>query len=209
MMKAVIFCNGNIDRYEGLKEKCVGNLVICADGGLRHTKYIGIKPDIIIGDNDSKGNIPSDAQEVYVYPVKKDDTDTKLCVDCAIEKGCDEIEILGGTGGRLDHEYSHYCLMAYALERGVCLTVTNECNKIFMKDKPFVVERGGYKYISFFPYGGKVEGFAVSGLEYKAENMTLDCSLVQATSNEFSDEESAEISFDSGRLLVMMCNDAK
>ena len=208
-MKAVIFCNGEIEDYSGLYERCSDSLIICADGGLRHAKMLGITPDVIIGDNDSWQDVYEGAAETFVYPTRKDYTDTQLCIDCAIEKGCDKIELFGGMGGRHDHEYSHYCLMAYALSRGVELIMINECNLIFMKDKSFTLKKCGYKYVSFFPFGGDVEGFSVDGLEYTAENMRLECGLVQATSNEFSDSEEANISFKSGRLLVMLCNDKK
>lgn len=207
-MKAVIFCNGEIRDYEWVKKRSFDNvLVICADGGLRHTRTIGVKPDIIIGDNDSWETEYSDSAEVFIYPPKKDFTDTQLCVDCAIERGCDEIEIIGGFGGRHDHEYSHYCLMAYALDMGIRLKMTDERNVIYMEDKPFVLKKSGHKYVSFFPYGGDVEGFSVKGLEYEADNMTLRCGLVQASSNEFADCETVQVDFKSGRLLVMLCND--
>lgn len=208
-MRAIIFCNGDIDDYSGLKERCADSLVICADGGIRHAERIGIMPDVIIGDNDSRQSAYEGAKEIFVYPTRKDYTDTQLCVDCAIERGCNKIELLGGMGGRHDHEYSHYCLMEYALNRGSELIMLNECNMIFMKDKPFTLQKCGYKYVSFFPFGGRVDGFSVEGLEYTAENMTLECGLVQATSNEFAGADEAMISFKSGKLLVMLCNDKK
>ncbi len=207
-MKAIIFCSGNIDDYTDLKDRNFNNiLIICADGGLKHTEALGITPDAVIGDRDSYTKDLNIDAEVFVYPSKKDFTDTHLCVDYAIDKGCSEIELLGGFGGRHDHEYSHYCLMAYALKKGVKLKMTDKYNEVFMEDKPFVLKRGKRKYISFFPYGSDVESFSVKGLKYSAENIMLSCGLVQATSNEFESEDRAEISFKSGMVLVMLCDD--
>ncbi len=209
-MKAVIFCGGEIENYEKLKQRCFDDiLVLCADSGLKHTEALGIVPDIIIGDNDSwtAEYVKSEKTEVFVYPAKKDFTDTHLCVDCAIERGCREIEILGGFGGRHDHEYSHYCLMAYALKKGVKVKMSDAHNDVWMENKPFVLEKTNRKYVSFFPFGGDVEGFSVSGLKYSARDMTLLCGFVQATSNEFTDCGRAEVDFKSGMLLVMLCDD--
>ncbi len=210
MKKAVIFCNGVIDDYKYLQKRDFSNvLVICADGGLRHLKKIGLMPEVIVGDNDSWLCEYPDASKIIKCPREKDYTDTQRCIDYAIESGCEEIEIIGGFGGRLDHEFSHYCLLAYGLNRGVEITITDEHNEIFIKDKPFAIEKIDKKYISFFPFGGCVEGFSVKGLKYSAEDMRLECNLVQASSNELESSDRAEIDFKSGMLLVMLCDDKK
>lgn len=206
-MKAVIFCGGSIEDYGYLKERSFDNiLIICADRGVCHVEALGLTPDIVIGDMDSWDSDCS-AFDVKIYPPEKDYTDTHLCIDCAIERGCDEIELLGGLGGRRDHEFSHYCLIAYGLRQGVRIKMSDENNEIWMEDKPFCLNRTDKKYVSFFPYGGVVEGFTVRGLKYSAENMLLSCDNVQASSNEFAECDTAEVDFESGRLLVMLCND--
>lgn len=209
-MKAVIFCSGVIDDYEFLKDKHFDDcLIISADGGIRHLNRLNIVPHVAIGDRDSATeDFPADA-ETLIYPTDKDYTDTHLCIDYAIGKGCDEIVLYGATGGRLDHEFSHYCLMAYGLSKGVRVMLCDPKNDIWMESSPFTLDRCKRKYISFFPYGGDVEGFSVSGLKYKAKGMRLSCSNVQASSNEFTDEPTAKISFDKGILIVMLCDDIK
>ena len=97
--------------------------------------------------------------------------------------------------------------MSYAIDKGAKLTMSNEYNDIWMEDKPFVLKKTSRKYVSFFPYGGDVDGFCVKGLKYSADNVVLSCKLVQASSNEFVDCETAEITFNSGRVLVMLCDD--
>ena len=99
--------------------------------------------------------------------------------------------------------------MAYGLSRGVQIKITDKNNEIMMADKPFVLEKTDKKYVSFFAFGGNVEGFSVYGLKYEAVNMSLDCDMIYATSNEFIDAPFARIDFKKGRLIVMMCNDMK
>lgn len=207
-MTAVIFCGGDIENYSALP--CVNYdeaYILCADSGVRHAIALGLEPNVIVGDHDSWKEEYPKADRVIVCPPEKDFTDTALCVDKAIEYGCGEILIFGGTGGRLDHEFSHFCLMAHALECGVRLRLINEKNEIWMENKPFLLKRGKRRYVSFFPYGGDVTNFTVKGLLYTADNMHLSCSEAAASSNEFDSRDTAEISFSDGTLLVMLCDD--
>lgn len=207
-MKAFIFCSGEVDNLEFLRGKNFDKgLIICADGGLQYANLLGITPDAIIGDNDSWESKYPECAEVMVHPKKKDYTDSRLCVDYAIAKGCTEIEIIGGFGGRRDHEYAHYCLMAYALEKGVKIVMSNSRNDIWMENKPFNLEKTSRKYVSFFPYGGDVNGFSVKGLKYSAKDIVLTCESALAASNEFTDKQRAEITFNSGRILVIISDD--
>ena len=130
-----------------------------------------------------------------------------MAIDCAIENGADEILLFGGLGGRIDHEFSHFCLIKYALDRRVRLKLIDDINEIWMENKPFELRRGRKKYVSFFPYSGAVTDFTIKGLKYEAENMTLSTGEVQASSNEFAESDIAKISFDNGTLLVMLCDD--
>lgn len=208
-MKAIILCGGEIEDYSCFEDVCFGDrLVICADGGYIHAKRLGIVPDIIIGDNDSwKEEYPKDIKSVRC-PDEKDYTDTERCVDYAVENGCDEIEIYGGLGGRLDHEFSNYCLLAKGLRDGVRIKLLDKHNEIWMEDKSFVLEKSKRRYVSFFPYGGPVEGFSIKGLKYELDNINLDIYSVITSSNEFL-SSSAEISFKSGIVIVMLCDDAE
>ena len=76
-----------------------------------------------------------------------------------------------------------------------------------MEDKPFKIKKNDKKYVSFFPYGGVEEKFSIKGLKYETDNMSLDFCQAQASSNEFADDDVAEVSFKNGILIVMRCND--
>lgn len=208
MKKAVIFCGGEMDTdtvWPGVLPDDA--LVICADGGIRHAERLGVVPDVVIGDRDSSERPYPDTVLHFEYPPEKDATDTNLCLDYAMEHGCGDILLLGGLGGRLDHEFSHYSLLLYCLQKGVRARLVNGRNEIWMENRPFTLQRTEKRYVSFFPYGGPVEDFSVRGLKYETEHMTLDCGRVQASSNEFAMADEAHISFRSGVVLVMLCQD--
>ena len=206
-MKAIIFGGGRIEDYSyidtnGFKD----TLIISADGGYKHTEKLKLTPDIVIGDNDSLDIEYPEGIRSIKCPKEKDYTDTKRSVDYAIENGCDEIDIYGGLGGRLDHEFSNYGLLAYGLQKNVKIKLIDKYNEIWMEDKPFVLEKGKYKYVSFFPYGGSVEGFSIKGLKYEVEDILIDIYSTITSSNEFKDSP-AEISFENGMVIVMLCDD--
>lgn len=209
-MKCYIFCSADIKSYSFLENTDFDEaFVICADGGYKHAVRLGIKPDLWLGDSDSLNDCESviDAKEILHFPARKDNTDTDLAVEAALERGFCEIVILGALGGRLDHEFSHFCLLKKILMHGGTGVLLDEKNEITMKDKSFMLYPNEKKYISFFPFGDEVHNFSIKGLRYEAENMTLRNGEVCASSNCFDDCSEAEISFSDGYVLVIRAND--
>lgn len=209
--KCYIFCAAPIADYAYLNSLPFENsLIICADGGIQHTARLGLRPDIWVGDHDSRKLALPDGVECHTYPTDKDFTDTNLAIDLALERGYGEIVFLGALGGRLDHEFSHYSLLKYLLERGGSGTLLDAHNEITMVfPSAFRLYKNEKKYVSFFPFGDRVEGLCIKGLKYEVENFCLDNGKVQASCNEFEDKDTAEISFTKGCLLIMRCEDAK
>ncbi len=209
-MRCFVFSSAQIESYDFLKGFDFENsFVICADGGYKHTKNLGIVPDLWIGDGDSLKDRDITAKEIIGFPPQKDNTDTDLAVMEALHRDYKEITILGALGGRLDHEYSHFCLLKKILDNGGRGTILDSYNEITMENKSFSVFPNDKKYISFFPFGGDVSDFCIKGLCYETENMHLVSGEVQASSNCFVGERSGEISFSSGYVLVIRSNDLK
>ncbi|MBQ8729618.1 MAG: thiamine diphosphokinase, partial [Lachnospiraceae bacterium] len=75
-MRCVIMGAG--DFCENITFKA-NDLIIAADGGLRHLEGIGVKPEFVIVDFDSLGYVPSDLK-VIQKPVEKDETDMYLAI---------------------------------------------------------------------------------------------------------------------------------
>ncbi len=207
-MRCYIFGSAKIESYEYLKKLDFSDgLVICADGGIVHTQNLGIPCDIWLGDGDSMDNADVCAEEKLSFPVKKDYTDMDLAVELALERGYNDITILGGIGGRIDHEFSHFCLLKKILDRGAVGKLVNEKNTITMKNSSFTMYPDGRQHISFFPYGGIVENFSVKGLKYEAEGIKLKCNQAQASSNSFEGNIPGKITFDKGCVLVITSDD--
>ena len=63
MDTCVIFCAGGFEKLARQPDET--DYILAADGGLTHLQKLGIQPNGIIGDFDSLGYVPRDAQ---VFP---------------------------------------------------------------------------------------------------------------------------------------------
>lgn len=175
--------------------------VIAADKGLDNLKKIGIKPDVIIGDFDSLGFVPS-GENIKRLPTEKDDTDVGFAVNYAFELGYKEFVIYGAIGGLLDHTVANLQLSAYISSKGgksvfvgeniFVTSITNDTLKIL----------NGKGRLSVFALSDKAEGVFLSGLKYPLENAVIENTFPIGVSNEFTDK-SAKITVKNGTLLIV------
>ena len=110
-LRGIIFTGGEGPNPEFLREIAHGaDILAAADSGLAAAEEAGLKPDWIVGDMDSLDNPARlekyDPQRVIRYPHDKDFSDTELALSLLREKGCDEIWLAGGGGGRVDHLFA-------------------------------------------------------------------------------------------------------
>jgi len=87
-----------------------GILVAAADSGLLAAEAAGMEPDWVVGDMDSLGDearlLSYPAERVIRHSVDKDYTDTELALNLLWEKGCGDVWIIGGGGGRIAHVFA-------------------------------------------------------------------------------------------------------
>lgn len=175
--------------------------IIAADGGVEKLRTAGIVPDMIIGDFDSLGARPS-GDNVRIFPIEKDDTDTLLALKEAISLGFDTVIISGGLGGELDHTVANLQTLLYASERGVNAFLTDGVTTAAVVTRSIKLSAENTGRCSVFAFGGDADGVNISGLKYEAENISLSPSFPLGVSNSFIGKE-ANISLKSGRLLII------
>ena len=199
MKECVIFCAAECD---GLARP-IGQdaFVIAADGGLRHTKTLGITPNAVLGDFDSLGYTPEGAN---VFPVEKDDTDAMLAVRLGLEQGCDEFLLYGSLDGpRLDHTVANFQTLQFLTDHGAVGYLVGETTMVtVVKNGKITFPAGLSGTISVFCMGPDAEGVTETGLFYGVENGTLTSGFPLGVSNHFTGE-AAEISVKNGSLLVL------
>ena len=189
--------------------------LIAADKGLEFFITAGITPDLIVGDFDSLSSEGKAYMEklpqtsIRRLKPEKDDSDTQSAVNLAISRGAKDILILGGTGTRLDHVMANLGLLLSGKERGVNIRLADVNNYITLVDNGTVLHKSRQygKYVSFFSVGGDVAGLSLKGFKYPLNRYHLTVADSGLTvSNEIT-EETAEITYDSGQLLMIMSRD--
>ena len=197
MRTCVIFCAGDFDHRQPVLP---GDVVIAADGGLRHLQKLGLEPDVILGDFDSLGYVP---QNAAVFPVEKDDTDAMLAARRGLELGCDRFVFYGALGGpRLDHTVANFQTLQFLADRGArgylmdptaIVTVLKEGTVTFPALKDGI--------LSLFCMGEPARGVRIQGLKYPLEGGTLTPGFPLGVSNHFTGTP-GELSVEQGSLLV-------
>ena len=199
MKTCVIFCAAEFD--ELIRPIEPSDLVIAADGGLRHTRKLGITPDVILGDFDSLGYAPEGAN---VFPVEKDDTDAMLAVRRGLELGYREFLLYGSLDGpRLDHTVANFQTLQFLCDRGAFGVLAGlHTMAAVVKDGSLSFPAGCEGTVSVFCMGRDAHGVTLKGLYYPLEQGTLTAGFPLGVSNHFTGEP-AEISVTDGSLLVL------
>ena len=101
-MKALIV--GNRPLGSKIIELAKDKLVVAADAGADRLLKYNIMPDAVIGDLDSISDKTSTKLEEWIVSNKNiQKTDLEKAVEHAFKKGATEIQIIGWSGGRIDH----------------------------------------------------------------------------------------------------------
>ena len=186
---AFIYTGGTVfDEYLTEKPE-VGALVIAADAGYLTARRLGITPDVVLGDFDTLGeeNIP-DGVECLRVPREKDDTDTQLAVKVAIERGAEEITIVGGLSGRIDHTLSTLAILEDLWERKegrIFAILTDGKNRVrFIRNGGTILPRSQYRFFSLIAADETVKGITLDGCKYPLKNGRILRRNQWAVSNE-------------------------
>ena len=152
------------------------DIIVAADSGLIAAEAAGISPDWIVGDMDSLEDQPGAAEKllsgyapskILRYPREKDYSDTELAINLLKEKGCKEITIAGGGGGRIDHLLAIYYL--FGKDRQLLYWYTK-------REKIFSLLDGSSINISI-KKESLVSVFPLNGESFKAESKGLKWEL--------------------------------
>ena len=210
-MKAFVYSGGEIYPDNITEHPKANDICIAADSGFANAKSLGDRVDIAVGDFDSLDGgaktIPSDVEKVTV-PSEKDETDTQLAVNVAIAKGVDDVVIIGGLSGRLDHTLSNLAILEALFDLGVHAVITDGRNRArYIRSTSTLLPRSGYKYLSLIAADDVVKGVCVDGCKYPLKNKKLTKKYQYAVSNEIV-ENCALVSVKRGGLFIIESRDA-
>jgi len=199
MGKCLIFCAAGFDGM--LRDPQPSDLIIAADGGLRHLIHKQHPPHVILGDFDSLGYVPAGAT---VYPVEKDDTDSMLVVRLGLERGYKEFILYGALDGpRLDHTVANFQTLQFLADHGAFgYLVGADTLVTVVKNGALHFPRDAEGILSVFCLGAPARGVTLQGVQYELENGTLSAGFPLGVSNHFVGRD-ATVRVDDGSLLVL------
>lgn len=209
MKTAYVFFNGQLEGsrefYIKLIDEKKGD-IYCADGGANHLEALGIFPLEIWGDLDS---VTKEIIEKYrnnnvrikKFPKDKDYTDGELILQHISKLNYDEIIIIGGLGGRIDHLLTNLNLI-FKFKN---LKFVTEKERIFSIEKKAELTGLRGKTISFVPFSEKVEGLTLEGFKYPLNKHILHQGDSICMSN-IAVDDICKVTFDTGKLMGIILN---
>ena len=219
MTDTVIVSGGMIQKDFALdflkKNKTENTCLIAADRGVEFFMGTDLEPDVAVGDFDSLSAEGAKYMETLKHTEirrlkpEKDDSDTQSAANYAIEQGTERIMILGATGNRIDHLMANFGLLMLGKTKQVQIVLVDAYNYMSLIESGMILKKEEQfgKYVSFFPIEGEVTGLTLKGFKYPLNSYTLKVEDSGLTvSNEISDPE-AEVTFETGKLLMIMSRD--
>lgn len=212
-MKVLIITGGNIndDFAFSFLEKRKYDEVIAVDGGLAFADRAKIRITHLVGDFDTIDPVILEKYRyredicVHQFVPEKDYTDTDIAVKLALKlfeqaslSKADEktLDILGGTGSRLDHVMANLQMLKTILEAGVDGAIIDKNNYIQMIQGQCTLKKGEVfgHYMSLVPATMKLGGITLEGFKYPLKDAKTSFGESLCVSNELiADEGSIEI----------------
>ena len=209
--RAIVLANGSVEDPVALRER-LGSLgeseVIAVDGGSLHASSLGLAIDVLVGDLDSlrpdlAASLRESRTRLVQAPPMKDETDLELAVLEAVQRGAEEIIILGGAGGRLDMTLANVLLLLHSRLAGVRVELWHGWQTAMLISPPQGSIRGEVgDTLSLIPLAGDARGVTTSGLEYPLCGDLLVAGPARGISNVMT-EPVATVQLREGHLLVV------
>jgi thiamine pyrophosphokinase len=209
--KVLVVGSGSAD-IEQLKSYAdMSDYIIACDGGMGHCKKAELIPDVIIGDYDSvkpedKAYFDSLDIESYTYPTHKDMTDSEIGINLALDRGADEIYLMGLSGTRLDHTIANIQLLMLPLQKKVPAVIADKHNQIRLTDSEIEISGTKGDTISLLPLTNEVCGITTTNLEYPLNNADIKLGSSLGVSNVMLCDK-VMIKISSGILAVIKSKD--
>ena len=205
-LKGIAFIGGFGPPRGVLREiACGADVLVAADSGLHLCEGAGLTPDWVLGDMDSLDDVKRlekyPGERVIRLPAEKDVTDTEFAVSFLRGKGCSEIWLSGGGGGRLDHLFAIRAIFERADPPARWYT-GNEIVHCLEEGRSLCTEQGSQSIVSVFPLGeGPWEAESLN-LKWPLEGLVWERGSAWISNVAFSGR--FEIRAVKGRIMVVL-----
>lgn len=201
--KVLLFING--DPPKSLPNVEEYTFIACTDGAFHYLKQLGFpleKLDFISGDFDSHSGADENVYEdKFIYTPDQNKTDFHKALDIILEKGYQNIDVFGGSGGEQDHFLGNL-MVAYSFKENLNIKFYDEFSEYFFVPKSVVLKNVKDKLISLYPFP-IAENITTKGLNWSLNNENLSVTTRIGTRN-FAIEDEVSIQYEKGDLLVFI-----
>jgi thiamine pyrophosphokinase len=208
-MHIIIFAGGTVLQGTALDRALAeAELVIAADSGARTALDLGDVPAFVVGDFDS---LDEETQEELArlgcqfvrVQAEKDETDTELAIEVALQQGASRITILGALGGtRFEHTIANIQLLAGYPTLPIELADGNSRGWLVRGPHTVLIEGQEGDLLSLLPLTAEVTEVRTEQLLYPLRAETLNFGKPRGISNVLL-EKQARVSFNEGLLLFV------
>lgn len=203
MKRCVIVGGADINNYEYIRSRlCEDDFFVFCDSGLKHLNALQVTPGLIVGDFDSHDNPHLDV-ETIVLPCEKDDTDTVFAIKEAIKRGFNVFLLIGVVGARLDHTLGNVSILLHLDSLGNKGKIIDDYSEMEIVSKEPAYIDDSYAYFSLLNISGTAKGITIENAKYPLDNAEITCEYQYGISNEVLCGETAKVSVDEGRLLLI------
>ena len=205
-MKKVILslageCSINRDQLEQY------DFVIGVDSGAEYLYKLFLIPNLIIGDLDSINSktldrARKDKAEIISYETDKDKTDFELALNYLKINNYQNITIIGGESGELDHLFGNLLTISAFHTKEYIEWKQSDKNIIFTNSEIINVEGG--KVFSLIPLS-PLEGVSINGARWNVKNENINYGSSKTLRN-VTNSNILKIRVDSGKFCLVIEN---
>jgi thiamine pyrophosphokinase len=204
---AVIFSGGDPPGPDAVADLPKDRFVIAADSGLEHARDLAIRVDLVVGDLDSVDPATLAAAEaegtpVERHPADKDRTDGELALAAALDRGCTDVLVVGGFGGRVDHWLANVAMWASPAWADLRIEVRSGSSRVAVVRDRYEIDAPLGELVTLLAAHGPVTGITTTGLRFPLDHERLEPGSSRGVSNEV-DGPGASVTVGTGTLLVI------
>ena len=181
------------------------DLIVAADSGYDVAVELGFRVDVVVGDMDSLATDPLPSHVIVEkHPVDKNQTDLDLALELAIREDPVRVVIVGGTGGRHDHELATSQMLCS--DRWAAI---DELDWFSDRSRAHVIHHRRIIHgdvgttLSLIPVGSDATGVTTKGLRWELHGEILKVGSTRGVSNVMR-SPIADIRVETGSLLVVL-----